>query len=121
MRLGAHDYSVHCDLPVHWPNIVSRKSSFLVSCFVITDALILFSGSSPEVGSISRMYDLLVQAAHETPVEGNQGGSYLTMKSNQGMVFGAASILSGRPNIDISSITLSHGISRFFRDLLRPR
>jgi hypothetical protein len=41
------------------------------------------------------MYDLLVDAAHVTPVPGNQGGSYLTMKSNQGLVFGAATILSG--------------------------
>lgn len=41
------------------------------------------------------MYDLLVQAALESPVPGNSGGSYLTMKSNQGMVFGAATILSG--------------------------
>ncbi|KAJ3559679.1 hypothetical protein NM688_g203 [Phlebia brevispora] len=52
-------------------------------------------GSSPEVGSISGLYDLLVEAAKETPVSGNEGGSYLTMKSNQGMVFGAATILSG--------------------------
>lgn len=41
------------------------------------------------------MYDLLVNAGHATPVPGNQGGSYLTMKSNQGLVFGAATILSG--------------------------
>ena len=38
---------------------------------------------------------VLVQAGTETPVDGNQSGSYLTMKSNQGMVFGAATILSG--------------------------
>ncbi|CCL99827.1 uncharacterized protein FIBRA_01851 [Fibroporia radiculosa] len=52
-------------------------------------------GPSPATGSIGVVYDLLVQAAIDTPVEGNQDGSYLTMKSNQGLVFGAASILSG--------------------------
>ncbi|KAI0786264.1 Na+/solute symporter [Abortiporus biennis] len=52
-------------------------------------------GTSPELGSVSRMYELLAQAAIEAPVVGNQNGSYLTMKSNQGMVFGAATILSG--------------------------
>lgn len=41
------------------------------------------------------MYDLLVQAGKDTPVVGNQDGSYVTMKSNQGLVFGAATILSG--------------------------
>ena len=42
------------------------------------------------------MYDLLVQAGKDTPVVGNTSGSYLTMKSNQGLVFGAATILSGQ-------------------------
>jgi hypothetical protein len=55
----------------------------------------LGSATSPELGSISRLYELLQQAAIDTPVVGNQDGSYLTMKSNQGMVFGATTILSG--------------------------
>ena len=41
------------------------------------------------------MYELLVQAGKEAPVPGNQNGSYVTMKSNQGLVFGAATIMSG--------------------------
>ena len=53
------------------------------------------STTSGAIGSIDKLYDLLQQAAVETPVEGNAGGSYLTMKSNQGLVFGAATILSG--------------------------
>ncbi|KIK45666.1 hypothetical protein CY34DRAFT_22415 [Suillus luteus UH-Slu-Lm8-n1] len=52
-------------------------------------------GTSPAIGSISKLYDLLEQASINTPVVGNQGGSYLTMKSNQGLVFGAVTILSG--------------------------
>ncbi|KAF8589125.1 putative urea transporter [Ramaria rubella] len=51
--------------------------------------------TSDIIGSTSAMYDLLVDAARITPVPGNQEGSYLTMKSNQGLVFGAATILSG--------------------------
>ncbi|KAJ3559680.1 hypothetical protein NM688_g202 [Phlebia brevispora] len=52
-------------------------------------------GSSPDVGSISALYDLLIQIGKEMPVPGNAGGSYLTMKSNQGMVFAANTILGG--------------------------
>ncbi|KAH7882194.1 Na+/solute symporter [Phlebopus sp. FC_14] len=52
-------------------------------------------GTSPAIGSVSTLYDLLEKAAIEAPVVGNQDGSYLTMKSNQGLVFGAATILSG--------------------------
>lgn len=52
-------------------------------------------GTSSETGSIGALYDLLAQAGIDSPVSGNVDGSYLTMKSNPGMVFGAASILSG--------------------------
>ncbi|KAI0364049.1 Na+/solute symporter [Pilatotrama ljubarskyi] len=52
-------------------------------------------GASDATGSIEAMYNLLVQAGKDTPVEGNRNGSYLTMKSNQGLVFGAATIMSG--------------------------
>ena len=53
------------------------------------------SGTSPAAEGLSGLYDLLLEAGKETPVAGNQNGSYLTMKSNQGLVFGAATILSG--------------------------
>ncbi|KAF9480172.1 solute symporter family transporter [Pholiota conissans] len=52
-------------------------------------------GTSPATQGLPGLYDLLVTAGHENPVVGNQDGSYLTMKSNQGLVFGAATILSG--------------------------
>ena len=55
----------------------------------------MHSTTSDAVGSIDRLYELLQQAAVTTPVVGNEQGSYLTMKSNQGLVFGAATILSG--------------------------
>lgn len=41
------------------------------------------SGTSAEIGSVSRMYELLAQAAIDVPVSGNENGSYMTMKSNQ--------------------------------------
>lgn len=41
------------------------------------------------------MYDLLVSASSWSPVSGNQDGSYLTMKSNAGILFGGCTIASG--------------------------
>jgi Na+/proline symporter len=41
------------------------------------------------------MYDLLVSASAWSPVSGNQEGSYLTMKSNAGILFGGCTIASG--------------------------
>lgn len=39
------------------------------------------------LGSPSKVYDLLVEAAKAHPVDGNAGGSYLTMQSREGAIF----------------------------------
>ncbi|THU93389.1 Na+/solute symporter [Dendrothele bispora CBS 962.96] len=67
-----------------------------VILFVIIYIFIFRSyGTSDATDGLSGLYDLLQDAAAAVPVDGNQNGSYLTMKSNQGLVFGAATILSG--------------------------
>ncbi|KAJ4387432.1 hypothetical protein N0V93_008024 [Gnomoniopsis smithogilvyi] len=50
---------------------------------------------SPLIGSPQAMYDLLKQASIERPVDGNQDGSYLTLKSNFGLVFAVVQLCSG--------------------------
>ena len=49
-------------------------------------------GTSDKIGSIHKMYDLLVQASERNPVEGNAGGSYLTMRSLHGLIFGVLNV-----------------------------
>ncbi|KAH7922647.1 hypothetical protein BV22DRAFT_642650 [Leucogyrophana mollusca] len=51
-------------------------------------------GTSPEIGSVSRIYDLLTQADVGSPFQGYMDGSYMTMKPNQG-AFETAALLSG--------------------------
>ncbi|KAL1620416.1 hypothetical protein SLS54_006203 [Diplodia seriata] len=43
--------------------------------------------TSDLIGSPSRMFDLLQEAAVQRPVDGNKNGSYLTLKSNFALVF----------------------------------
>ncbi|KAF3915742.1 hypothetical protein ABW20_dc0100160 [Dactylellina cionopaga] len=43
--------------------------------------------TSPLLGSPKAVYDILVAMAKENPVDGNQGGSYLTMRSREGAMF----------------------------------
>jgi SSS family transporter len=43
--------------------------------------------TSPILGSPSKVYDLLVNASHIHPIDGNTEGSYLTMKSRDGAIF----------------------------------
>ncbi|KAL1969214.1 hypothetical protein VTN77DRAFT_468 [Rasamsonia byssochlamydoides] len=47
------------------------------------------------IGSPSKMYDLLQTASLQRPVAGNQDGSYLTLKSNYGLVFAVIQLCSG--------------------------
>lgn len=51
--------------------------------------------TNPLIGSPSAMYELLKEAAIKRPVAGNQGGSYVTMKSNYALVFGVIQLCSG--------------------------
>ena len=39
------------------------------------------------------MHELLVTAAQVMPVEGNKDGSYLTMRSKNGLIFGVINII----------------------------
>ena len=51
--------------------------------------------TNAQIGSPSVMYQLLKEAALKRPVEGNQDGSYVTMKSNFALVFGIIQLCSG--------------------------
>jgi len=50
---------------------------------------------SPLIGSPGEMYDLLKKAGAQRPIEGNHDGSYLTLKSNNGLIFGVIQLCSG--------------------------
>ncbi|RYP80169.1 hypothetical protein DL770_006364 [Monosporascus sp. CRB-9-2] len=62
-----------------------------VHTVVILVIILIFAltayATGTELGSPSAVYDRLVSAAASHPVEGNAGGSYLTMKSQQGAIF----------------------------------
>ncbi|GAW04167.1 urea transporter [Lentinula edodes] len=49
--------------------------------------------TSPKIGSTRRMHELLTAAAGASPVPGNAHGSYLTMRSKDGLIFGVINII----------------------------
>ncbi|KAF7368781.1 Urea transporter [Mycena venus] len=49
--------------------------------------------TSPKIGSPARMYELLTAAALKAPVSGNAHGSYITMRSKNGLIFGVINII----------------------------
>jgi Na+/proline symporter len=48
--------------------------------------------TSERIGSPARMYELLQEASLRNPVAGNAGGSYLTMRSVSGIIFGVINL-----------------------------
>lgn len=67
-------------------------SHTLILMFIILYFSISAFGTSSKLGSAGAVYDLLVIAGKETPVAGNQDGSYVTLKSNLGLIFGVINI-----------------------------
>ncbi|KAH9884012.1 urea active transporter 1 [Xylariomycetidae sp. FL2044] len=53
------------------------------------------TSSSSVIGSPSRFYDLLLEAGDRFPVAGNPGGSYLTFRSDDGLVFAVDLLVAG--------------------------
>ncbi|KAF1921655.1 Sodium:solute symporter family-domain-containing protein [Ampelomyces quisqualis] len=50
---------------------------------------------SPLIGSPNEMYNLLQKAGTQRPIAGNKDGSYVTLKSNFGLIFGVIQLCSG--------------------------
>lgn len=55
----------------------------VIACFFTIKAFTV-----PEIGSPGGLYDLVVAAGKSHPVEGNHDGSYMTMASKNGILFG---------------------------------
>jgi Na+(H+)/acetate symporter ActP len=62
--------------------------------------------SNETIGSPSRMYDLLHEAAIKRPVAGNHEGSYLTLKSNFALIFGVIQLCSGSGTVFLDQVRL---------------
>ena len=60
--------------------------------------------SNDTIGSPSRMYDLLHEAAIKRPVPGNHEGSYLTLKSNFALIFGVIQLCSGSGTVFLDQV-----------------
>ncbi len=49
--------------------------------------------TSPKIGSPAAMHSLLAAASAKAPVPGNAHGSYLTMRSKNGLIFGVINVI----------------------------
>lgn len=64
----------------------------IIIVIILTFSFTAYATSSV-LGSPGAVYDLLVTAAKAHPVDGNQDGSYLTMRSREGGIFFVINII----------------------------
>jgi Na+/proline symporter len=76
------------------------KATFLTDYMHTTIILIILCFFSvkawtlPEIGSIGNLYELVKTATEQTPIGGNHDGTYLTMTSKGGILFGILHLLA---------------------------
>ncbi|KAL8291661.1 hypothetical protein RQP46_001919 [Phenoliferia psychrophenolica] len=94
---GANIYGICILIPttvVLYTNIGGLRATFFSDwahttlIFAILFAFMFVTyATHPDLGSPGKVYDLLTVAAQNYPLEGNAGGSYLTFRSTNGLVF----------------------------------
>lgn len=73
--------------------IADFTHTFVLYCILIAFALIVYA-TSPVIGSPGKMWELLTAAGKRHPIAGNAGGgSYLTLRSKSGLIFGVLNIV----------------------------
>ncbi|CAO0797362.1 unnamed protein product [Mucor circinelloides] len=72
---------------------MSDYSHTVVIFIIIISFVFTVYGSSPKIGSIGTMYDLLVAASERNPIVDNEQGSLVTMSSLQALIFGIINIV----------------------------
>ncbi|KAI8369863.1 Sodium:solute symporter family-domain-containing protein [Choanephora cucurbitarum] len=72
---------------------MSDYSHTVVIFIIILSFLFTVYCTSPQIGSIGTMYDLLEAASKKTPIVDNEQGSLVTMSSLQSLIFGIINIV----------------------------
>lgn len=72
--------------------------------------------TSEKIGSFSAMHALLARAAADQPVAGNAQGSYLTMRSKNGLIFGVINVIG-----NFATVFQDQAVSRISACLEFPR
>ncbi|KIY55369.1 urea transporter [Cryptococcus deuterogattii 99/473] len=86
--------------------IADYSHTLVLYCILISFALVAYA-TSPIIGSPSKMWELLNYAAEVNPISGNAQGSYLTMRSKSGLIFGVLNIVALAHGTSTPIITLT--------------
>jgi SSS family transporter len=88
--LGVVVYTMHGGLKATF--LSDYLHTAVIYAIILTFGFTVYASQSL-VGSPSAMFDLLSKAAVSHPIDGNNSGSYLTMTSEGGMIFGIINVV----------------------------
>lgn len=100
MYAGLYLFPLVCAVYVYFGGlratfISDASHTFPLLVFLIVFVFYIYAGGSDVVGSPGKMWDLLNEVAHHSPVSDNYHGSYLTFRSKEGGIFLFISIITG--------------------------
>ncbi|WVQ83382.1 hypothetical protein IAT38_005523 [Cryptococcus sp. DSM 104549] len=72
--------------------IADYSHTLVLYCILISFALVAYA-TSDIIGSPKKMWEMLHTAAANNPISGNAQGSYLTMRSKSGLIFGVLNLV----------------------------
>ncbi len=75
-----------------YPNPLLSTHTTVLFAIILVFVFTVYA-TSDKIGSPTRMHELLDAASAATPVDGNAHGSYLTMRSKNGLIFGVINII----------------------------
>lgn len=73
--------------------IADYSHTLVLYCILIAFAITAYA-TSDIIGSPKKMWEMLQTASEKNPIAGNAQGSYLTMRSKSGLIFGGQSYTS---------------------------
>jgi Na+/proline symporter len=74
-------------------NTLFNSTHTAVLFSIILTFIFTVYATSAKIGSPAKMHELLTTAAVLTPVPGNAHGSYITMRSKNGLIFGVINVV----------------------------
>jgi Na+/proline symporter len=84
--------------------IADYSHTLVLYCILIAFALTVYA-TSPMLGSPAKVWEQLYQASLKAPVAGNAEGSYLTMRSKSGLIFGVLNIVGNFGTGELENMT----------------
>lgn len=91
--------------------IADYSHTIVLYAILLAFALTVYA-TSPILGSPKRVWELLRDASIASPVAGNAEGSYLTMRSKSGLIFGVLNIVGnfGQSPLQVQELCVADGI-----------